>query len=465
MNQSANMLEQEIAALQKTIAVLKERVRDLQNRRQDSFAIFESMAHLQALVDERTEELARAKSEVEQKVTERTRELNQKAEELSRANQLLREMDRMKTHLLQNVSHELKTPLVSIRGYAELLRARYASNLSKDQIEFLEIIIRNADHLNRVIEDLVQVSQLAKGISPFDRSIFDLAELTHEVWQEMTPYAQAHDVKMSWHIPSEPVWLEGDRRQIRQMLLNIVSNSIKFSAGCEKRQVRVFLRVSPRRARLIVEDSGIGIPKNKLHRIFERFYQVDPSATRKFGGMGIGLSLVQEVVENHGGTMLVESEVGQGTRFIVQMDLATLQDAVPKPVPALEQTARIDAFVVEDQPESALFYHTALEEFGLNIASYTSAKAALLAVVDKSPRVIVLDLSMPEMSGLDFIDRLHEFTATGKLPYLPRLILITARSQDEILAMGVANRVDAILYKPFSLDALQRALSNMQSRS
>lgn len=456
----------EVAALVKTVNVLKRRVQDLQNRRDHAYAVFESMAHLEAIVQERTEELARAKQDMEQRVSERTGELRRKAEELERANDLLREMDRMKTHLLQNVSHELKTPLVSIRGYTELLRARYGLNLTADQHEFLEIVIRNADHLNRVIEDLVQVSQLAKGVSPFDKSVFDFIELVDEIRQELAPYAQAQGVATNWDLVPEPIRVDADRRQYRQMLLNVVSNAIKFSSGCAVREVRVAVRKSSRHLRLVVEDTGIGIPKNKLHRIFERFYQVDPSATRRYGGMGIGLALVQEVVENHGGTMLVESEVNQGTRFVVQLPLTSeVEDRIHNVDVEFPAETDVDVFVVEDQPESALFYHTAIEELGLRVASFTSVNDALAQISRRRPRIVVTDLSMPEMSGIDFIARVRNLHGRGDLQIMPKLVLITARSQDEIFSMGIAATVDSILFKPFSLDALARALGEQASSS
>ncbi len=453
---------EELDALRRTVAVLKERVESLQNRRSDNFAVFESMAHMEALVAERTDELNRAKGEIEQVVAQRTAALTAKADELERANATLQEMDRMKTHLLQNVSHELKTPLVSIRGYAELLRYRYADNLNEDQLQFLDTVIRNADHLNRVIEDLVQASQLARGMSPFESNTFDINDVVIEVLEEMQPFAATRGVALKHMSTSGAVMIEGDRRQVRQMILNILSNGIKFTEGCESAEVQVDLRQEDPDVILEITDSGVGIPKENISRIFDRFYQVDPSATRRYGGMGIGLALVHEVVENHQGTVFVESKPGRGTRFVVRLPIRQDDGLVAEAGRRTDQKESVDICIVEDQEESALFYQTALTEFGYSIAMFTSPQNALDRWSQIRARVVLLDLSMPEMSGMDFIENLKSIADKGEIQ-MPQIVLITARSPDELAGLTFAADVHSILYKPFSLSSLSTILGELFS--
>lgn len=458
-NELSPQVQEELESLRRTVAVLKQRVVELQGRRTEAFAVFESMAHLEALVAERTEQLYRAKQAVEAEVERRTQELRRKADELERANMLLREMDRMKTHLLQNVSHELKTPLVSIRGYGELLRYRFGSNLNETQREFLDIIIRNADHLNRVIEDLVHASQQAKGISPFHMSRFDVVGLLREVLLELAPLATKSDVSMVTQLPDTPAYIQGEHRQLRQMFLNIVSNAIKFSSGCEERRVTITLVADNTDVIVSVQDTGIGIPRDRIHRIFDRFYQVDPTATRRYGGMGIGLSLVQEVVENHGGTIYVESEPGVGTTFKVRLPVSPEEARVGSMAHACGDV--VDIVVVEDQPETAAFYETALRDSGFSVRAFTNPFDALNYLQATEVRVLLLDLSMPKMSGVDLLVELTAHRQAQGLT-MPAVVLMTARSPDELGTLDLAGRVHTVLYKPFSLDALRSIFRRLQ---
>lgn len=454
-------MEEELAALQETIAALEFRVEELQNRRAEGFAVFESMAHLEALVAERTRELDRSKREVERIVRDRTRELRRKAEELARANERLQELDRVKTNILQNVSHELKTPLVAIHGYAELLLRRLSDVRSSGspgspdatQLEYLNIIIRNAKQLNQIIEDLLMAGDAARGVHPLALSRHDLVQITREILEEFAPTAKHLDLQLRSTFEVEELPVIIDAKQIRSAIRNLISNAIKFTTARPVREVDVRLGKLNDDAWIEVQDTGIGIPRDCLHRIFDRLYQVDASPTRRYGGMGIGLALVREAVEGHGGSIFVESEPDVGTRFRILLPSAPARpkEAVPPVVAATPP----DILIIEDEEDSAAFFANAVRHLGHIPTCCAGGVEALAAVRPGVTRLMLLDVAMPDMSGFEFLTELrrrHPDTA------LPPVVLMTARSPEELAESELDPLIKAVIYKPCDLDKLQEAL-------
>ncbi|RMF18604.1 MAG: hybrid sensor histidine kinase/response regulator [Candidatus Dadabacteria bacterium] len=455
-------VQEELIALRRTVDVLKRRVEELQS--DSGGGLFASMAELEAVVEARTESLLRSKREVQELVRQRTEELQRKNEELERANVLLQEMDRMKDSLLQNVSHELKTPLVSIRGYAELLRNRYGDNLDDTQKEFLDIIVRNADHLNRVIEGLVQASQSVRGLSPFERQVFSFGALLEDVLKEIRPSAEKAQVEV--HAEScdpDEVHISGDQHQIRQMLLNLIGNAIKFTTGCDRREVSVRLSRRGDRVTLVVADTGIGIPEDKLPRIFERFYQVDPSATRRYGGMGIGLSLVKEVVENHEGSLNVQSRAGEGATFTVEIPAATDESQVRglEIASSARATGQTIAYVLEPQPETAAFFQTVLSDLGFAVAPIAALEDLWSTSVQQGSLLVLDAHALADASDavLARLRKLADEAAPGDAPL--RILLTTTQEPSGAHRRQLLTVVDQILCKPFALDEFQGAIKQL----
>jgi PAS domain S-box-containing protein len=221
-----------------------------------------------------------------------------------------RHLDEMKSHLLSTVSHELRTPLASIKGFASTLLRDDVQWDAATQREFLQIIDQEADRLSELIANLLAMSRLEAGVLRMEFGRVELAPLIEQVLAEMQPRAQGHTLAADVPADLPEVW--ADERRVRQVLHNLIENALKYSSGG---QVAVRARREGEAVHVAVSDQGIGIRADQLERIFERFYQVDGAATRRAGGVGLGLSICKGIVEAHGGRIWAESAPGQGSTF------------------------------------------------------------------------------------------------------------------------------------------------------
>jgi signal transduction histidine kinase len=237
----------------------------------------------------------------------------QRAAELASALEQQRELDRLKNEFIQNVSHELRTPLAIVRGYAELLASGDLGQLQPEQQPPADIIARRARMLSNLMDDLTAILEVeTQGAK---QEPVDLAELVHALLADFQVAAKNAGLTLAAEVAPDLPLVSGDPNHLRRVLDNLFGNAFKFTpAGgsvtlCARREgPNVVLKVT---------DTGVGIPSDKLDRIFERFYQVDGSTTRRYGGVGLGLALVKEIVEAHGGHIVVESEAGRGSVFTV----------------------------------------------------------------------------------------------------------------------------------------------------
>ncbi len=233
--------------------------------------------------------------------------------ELSQANQHLQELDRLKGDFLNAASHELRTPLASIIGYSEFLEDGMGGPLTPEQQDYLQEIQHGAMRLQRLVDDLLDFARLEAGGYVLDRQDADLRDAISEVARSLVPQASAKGIDLCLELPETPLEVRMDPRRIEQVLLNLVGNALKFTPAGGT--VRIGAHATDDGARVVVADSGIGIPEEQLPRLFEKFYQVDPSTTRSYGGTGLGLSIAKALVEAHGGAIGVESELSRGSRF------------------------------------------------------------------------------------------------------------------------------------------------------
>jgi signal transduction histidine kinase len=242
-----------------------------------------------------------------------------------------REVDRLKSEFVSVVSHELRTPLTSILGYTELLLAREFA--PAERREFIHTVHKEADHLANLVEDLLNVSRLDAGKIKLERWVMALPKLVRELVAQLNAELDVERHRLLLDVPETLPPIYADRDRVRQILSNLLSNAIKYSpeGGEVVLRASVLHRppasappLSPEPALLItVRDQGIGIPQHELSRIFERFYRVDNSNTRRIGGTGLGLAITRALVELHGGRIWVESTPGAGSIFYVTLPLAT----------------------------------------------------------------------------------------------------------------------------------------------
>jgi signal transduction histidine kinase len=224
-----------------------------------------------------------------------------------------KELEQLKSNFVSTVSHELKTPLHSIKGFVDIiLSEKSTGTLTELQRDFLGTVREQTTRLERMILDLLEFNRLESGQIQLHPEPLDLTPLTESVMEQLLPVAEESGVLLRCRIPA-PMEIEGDRLRVEQVLYNLVANAIKFTPPGG--YVTVVGELGTKLAEITVIDTGIGIPAEEQERIFERFYQVDASQTRRFGGTGLGLAICKHIIERHGGNIWVESEPGEGSAF------------------------------------------------------------------------------------------------------------------------------------------------------
>ena len=242
------------------------------------------------------------------------RKLEGYARDLEDAGKRNQELNALKTNFVATVSHELRTPLTAIRAYLDSLMALSPEEMQPDRIQhFLQTINDEAGRLSRLIESVLDLSRFDSRAVRVERQPVELAQVIEETLKLLDPIARAGQVRLKVDRRVADSQLNADRDQMRQLLLHLGSNAVKFTPPEGK--VTIILRGDQRELTLCVEDTGIGIPAESLGRVFERFYQVDSSAVRRYGGVGLGLAICKSIVESHGGRLSVESAPGRGSRF------------------------------------------------------------------------------------------------------------------------------------------------------
>jgi signal transduction histidine kinase len=238
------------------------------------------------------------------------KDMDESYKKLQKAYEELETLDKMKDEFLSNVSHELKTPLVSIKGYSELMRDDKLGSLSKSQADALDVIIRNADRLTRLINSILFLSIVKAGKVEFKFEPVDIRDIIETSFLDFGQRASKKGLMLGWEVAGKPQTL-GDREKLVEVLVNLLDNAVKFTP--KGGEIKVKAWGEPENLHIIVADTGIGIPKEAVTRLFQRFYQVDASITRKYGGTGLGLYICKSIIDSHHGKIWIESEAGRGT--------------------------------------------------------------------------------------------------------------------------------------------------------
>jgi len=262
-------------------------------------------------------------------VQESYRELQEKNRQIEESYSALKELDRLKSNFLATMSHELRTPLTSVIGYSEMMLEGLGGPLTAEQREYLGIIMEKGESLLQLITSILDISKIDAGRVRLVISEVDVGQVMRDAVATVMPLARKKGLKVMWE-PSPMPRVYCDREKVRQCLINLVNNAVKFTPAGG--QVVLEARPVPGdRIGLVVTDTGIGIGSDHLPRVFDVFYQVDSSSTREYGGAGLGLAIVKSYIEAHGGEVKVESVVGRGTTFTVVLPLRAAAAAVAAP--------------------------------------------------------------------------------------------------------------------------------------
>lgn len=367
----------------------------------------------------------------------------------------------VKDEFLATLSHELRTPLNAILGWAHVVRSGVAT---PEQIRTgLDAIDRNARVQVKLIDELLDMSRIVSGKLQLDVHPVDLAQLARTAVQSITPTAAQKRIGLTVKLP-EAAPLRGDAARLQQVIGNLLANAIKFTP--EAGHVEVCLDDEGSHLRLVVRDTGIGIDPDFLPYVFDRFRQADASRTRRHGGLGLGLAIVRQLVELHGGSVRAESAgPGQGARFVVTLPRDEDPPLAAAP-PAGERARTADDFsglrvlVVDDEPDARDLVGHVVRERGADVILAGSAQEALALVDSFRPEVMLSDIGMPGMDGYELIHRVRR-----RRQAQPLAIAISAYARAEDRSRAIDAGYDGYLVKPLHPATLVQAMAELRSRA
>ena len=349
--------------------------------------------------------------------------------------------NRMKDEFLATLSHELRTPLNAILGWAQLISQ---GTMNQETVQRgLETIERNARMQNKLIEDLLEMSSIISGKIRLDVQQLNLASIAEAALESLAPAAEAKNIHLIKKIDPAAGLVSGDYNRLQQIIWNLLSNAVKFTP--KDGNIEVIVERVASYLEITVKDSGIGVKPEFLAYIFDRFRQADSSLTRHYGGLGLGLSIVKQLVALHGGTVHVESAgEGLGASFIVSLPLASIGDrraqhaaasAASSPRSRYITLSGIKILVIDDESDSRELINEVLTECDADVITAASAAEGLELLQSRRPDVIISDIGMPEKDGYQLIREVRNLPAAhgGKTPAIA--LTAFARSEDRTRAM------------------------------
>lgn len=427
-------------------------------------------------------------------------EVEKSRELLESQNRQLSELDEAKTRFFANISHELRTPLTIMLGITERLRTVLGRQSADPAVSEMTLMLeQNGLRLLKLIDDLLDLVRFDTGHADVNRQSTLIASHIEGLLRSLRHLAEQDRVALLWECKSDNEAIMLDRDKFDEILLNLVINAIKFTPSSGTIEVKV--QASASQLQLTVEDTGVGIPPDVLPRIFERFWQVDTSSTRKFQGAGIGLALVRSLTEAMGGSVKVESQLGHGTLFTIALpteavllipsvfseEESPLRDGgnivdlhrraalsipgkmSPRPVVPLQPQGKIHAgptigarpsgarplvLIADDEPDIRRFLRMQLDN--VDVIEASDGAESLELTRQRRPQLALLDHMMPEMDGVEVCRRIRDDHTTRGIA----VIILTARADESTKLSALKAGANDFLTKPFSMAELALRLEN-----
>ncbi len=446
--------------------------------------LFETLAQQLGVAIENTRlygKLAKFNKELGVKVAERTIELECKSMELEEANKELKVLDQLKSEFLANMSHELRTPMNSIIGYTQLLIDGVDGPINDDQKESMEKVERNAEHLLSLINDILDLSKIEAGKMVLELKPLSLEVVVDDTVDTILPLAEDKEQKLVVDVVDNLPQVMADADKLRQISINLLNNAIKFTSRngiitlhAEPWQEDPPAGLDPEKNYLLisVRDTGIGIKKEDMDRLFGEFIQLDASASRNYGGTGLGLSITKRLVEMHHGAIWVESEYGKGSTFSFVIPFAEPLTAEMMKQMAKKQgldtqmagevfdTEAVTGFAgeveenkqklnkvivtVASDPDRSRTIQRYLGDAGFTAVASFGLAEALAKIMEVKPFLLVVELDFYLSQGWQLIQMLKDNDALDGIP----IIIVSLENQDEGLIIGP----DGYFIKPLSKD-------------
>ena len=375
--------------------------------------------------------------------------------------------EKAKHQFLANMSHEIRTPMNAIKGMTDILIRR---NPKEDQKEYLDGIKQSSDSLLVIINDILDISKIEAGKVELEQEPFSVVELVNNVHTIMQFKAEEKGLELLKDIPAENLTVQGDATRLRQILINLIGNAIKFT---EKGLVTTSVKSEQANDKLnlhfIVSDTGIGIDEDTMGKIFESFEQAYSDTSRKFGGTGLGLSISKKLVELHDGTIWVESEKGKGSQFhfIIPYAIAATAAVVAKAADANANIADalkgIRVLLVEDNQFNVVVAQEELEDAieGINIEVAENGLIAVEKLKSSAFDVILMDVQMPTMNGFEATKAIRNFG--NEIAHTP-IIAMTANVLKEEVDLCYQAGMNDFIGKPFDTNELIQKIFNLTNK-
>ena len=371
-----------------------------------------------------------------------------------RANQL-------KDEFLATLSHELRNPLNVILGYSELLLRMQEIEQSPRLAQMGEALRRNAQSQSQLINDLLDLSRLQRGKISLSQETVSLPAIIDNAVETVRGDAAAKGIDIRVNVDDQLLLVEGDRLRLQQIAWNLLNNAVKFTPAGGT--IEIALSNENEKAVFAVTDTGQGIDPNFLPHVFEMFRQADGSNRRRHGGLGIGLALVHQLVQLHGGNISAESDgPNKGARFTVRLPLLR-ETALRSPVVASSAQVELNVFaqtnflIVDDSEDTIAMLQELLKVAGANVMSATNGADALRIAAENEFDVILSDISMPEMDGFEFLQRLRKIDGRQTVP----VVAITGFGRNADIARARAAGFYSHLTKPLNLQVLTEVLQQL----
>lgn len=373
------------------------------------------------------------------------------------AREAAEESNRLKDEFLATVSHELRTPLTAILGWSRLLEGGTLDETVTQQA--VETIGRNAKAQAQIVDDILDVSRIITGNLSLDLHPLEVVPVVENAINVVRPTADAKGIQIEKQFDSTPALISGDANRLQQVVWNLLSNAVKFTDGgghvCVKvTQVGGVVEIG-------VSDTGLGISKEFLPYVFDRFRQADSTTTRQYGGLGLGLAIARHLVEIHGGSIAAESlGKGLGAKFTIRLPLVEAKPVVTdagepsqfKPDRAPQLLSGLNVLLVDDDSDALTVMATALSKREANVTAVKSANEAIQAIAQNRPDVLVSDIAMPGEDGYGLIEKVRSLE-DGESQKIPA-VAITAYAKEEDRKRALSSGFQIYLAKPVELSEL-----------